>query len=104
MAHGVETQRQWSELVIRRTPPALLALFSLVTLPADQQMARSVEIVHRKAARYDKTHPVLADALAVVRKDLWAHTAFRRSPQVAARKKSHSEPIERLTDALCYVG
>src|SRR5215210_8565562 len=27
---GVETQRQWSELAIRRTTPALLGLFSLV--------------------------------------------------------------------------
>jgi hypothetical protein len=29
---GFETQRQWSELAIRRTTPALLGLFSLVTL------------------------------------------------------------------------
>ena len=29
---GVETQRQWSDLAIMRTTPALLALFSLVTL------------------------------------------------------------------------
>jgi hypothetical protein len=36
---GVETQRQWSEGAIRRTTPALLGLFSLVTLLAHQQMA-----------------------------------------------------------------
>ena len=29
---GFETQRQWSDLAIRRTTPALLGLFSLVTL------------------------------------------------------------------------
>ncbi len=29
---GFETQRHWSEMAIRRTAPALLALFSLVTL------------------------------------------------------------------------
>jgi hypothetical protein len=29
---GVETQRQWSDLAILRTTPALLDLFSLVTL------------------------------------------------------------------------
>jgi hypothetical protein len=29
---GVETQRQWADLAIRRTTPALLGLFSLVTL------------------------------------------------------------------------
>jgi hypothetical protein len=28
---GFETQRQWSEMAIRRTTPALLGLFSLVT-------------------------------------------------------------------------
>jgi hypothetical protein len=34
---GVETQRQWSEWAILRTTPALLGLFSLVTLLAHQQ-------------------------------------------------------------------
>src|SRR3712207_2256641 len=29
---GFETQRQWSDLSIRRTTPALLGLFSLITL------------------------------------------------------------------------
>src|ERR1700693_4038848 len=29
---GVETQRQWSDLAIARTTPALLGLFSLITL------------------------------------------------------------------------
>lgn len=33
---GVETQRQWSDLAIARTTPALLGLFSLVTMLADQ--------------------------------------------------------------------
>jgi hypothetical protein len=33
---GVETQRQWSDLAILRTTPALLALFSLVTVFAHQ--------------------------------------------------------------------
>ena len=40
---GVETQRQWSEMAIRRTTPALLGLFSLVTLFAHQRMAQSME-------------------------------------------------------------
>jgi hypothetical protein len=29
---GVETQRQWSDLAILRTTPALLGLYSLVTV------------------------------------------------------------------------
>ncbi|MBA3472317.1 MAG: transposase [Rubrobacter sp.] len=98
---GVETQRQWSELAIRRTTPALLALFSLVTLLADQRMARSVNLV-RQTAWYDKTYPTFADALAVVRKYLWAHTTFRGSPRGADTVKVPRESIERLTDVLCY--
>jgi hypothetical protein len=99
---GFETQRQWSELAIRRTTPALLTLYSLVTLLVDQRMARSAKVVLRKAAWYDKTHPTFADALAVVRKDLWAHTTFRGSPRAADTVKVPRESIERLTDALCY--
>jgi hypothetical protein len=38
---GVETQRQWSELAIRRTTPALLGLFSLVTLVTQQYVSRT---------------------------------------------------------------
>src|SRR4051794_16011358 len=36
---GLETQRQWSDLAILRTTPALLGLFSLVTLWATQTEA-----------------------------------------------------------------
>src|ERR671914_1418903 len=75
---GVETQRQWSELAIRRTTPALLGLFSLVTLFAHQRMMYSMGAV-RRAAWYLKTHPTFSDALALVRKELWAHGTFRRS-------------------------
>jgi hypothetical protein len=50
---GVETQRQWSDLAIRRTTPALLGLFSLVTLFAHQRMRQSMQTV-RRAAWYCK--------------------------------------------------
>jgi len=40
---GVETQRQWSDLAIARTMPALFGLFSLVTLwAADPKIAGSL--------------------------------------------------------------
>jgi len=39
---GVETQRQWSDLAIARTTPALLGLFSLVTLLADRSVTQSM--------------------------------------------------------------
>ena len=39
---GVETQRQWSPLAILHTTPALLGLFSLVTLLAHAWMPPAV--------------------------------------------------------------
>ncbi len=54
---GFETQRHWSERAIRRTAPALLGLFSLVTLLADQYMTKSGADTLRRTAWYDKAHP-----------------------------------------------
>jgi hypothetical protein len=98
---GMETQRQWSELAIRRTTPALLGLFSIVTLFAHQRMMRSLQAV-RQAAWYRKSRPTFSDALALVRKELWAHVTFRRSPADTDTVKVPREFMERLTDAVCY--
>ena len=49
---GLETQRQWSDLAIRRTTPALLGLFSLVTLFAHHQMTRRAAGAFRQVAWY----------------------------------------------------
>jgi hypothetical protein len=38
---GFESQRQWSDLAIRRTTPTLLGLFSLVTLLAHHRMVQA---------------------------------------------------------------
>jgi hypothetical protein len=48
---GVETQRQWNEPAIERTIPALMGLFSLVTLLAHGQIGRE-ELAVRQAAWY----------------------------------------------------
>ena len=77
---GFETQRQWSELAIRRTTPALMGLFSVVTLFAERQMREAAGALRRQAAWYHKRHPTFADALAVVRKELWAGATFYGSP------------------------
>ena len=69
---GFETQRQWSDLAIRRTTPALLGLFSLVALFAHRQMRQAAGALRRQAAWYNKAHSTFADALALVRKESWA--------------------------------
>jgi hypothetical protein len=99
---GVETQRQGSDLAIRRTRPVFLGLFSLVTLFAHQRMAQGTESV-RRAAWYCKPHPTFSDALALVRKEeLWAHATFRRSPREPDTVKVPRAFVEHLTETLCY--
>jgi len=99
---GVETQRQWSERAIRRTTPALLGLCSLVTLLAHERMANPAEAT-RQAAWYHKEWPTFADALALVRRELWRHEGFQTSPCTEEVVKLPRAFVERLTEALCYV-
>ena len=99
---GFETQRQWSEKAIRRTAPALLGLFSLVTLFAHRQMAQEGSRTIRRAAWYDKSRPTFTDALALVRKELWAQETFCGSPRQDETVKVPRAFVERLTDAVCY--
>ena len=100
---GFETQRQWSDLAIRRTTPALLGLFSLVTLSAHRQMRQAAGALRRRAAWYHKAHPTFADALALVRKELWAQEqTFCGSPSATDTVKVPRAFVERLTDAVCY--
>jgi len=98
---GVETQRQWSELAILRTTPALLGLFSLVTLWAHVQMGPTGAVV-RQAAWYPKPLPTFSDALALVRRELWAQAAFCMSAHDPDIVEVPRALVERLTDALCY--
>jgi hypothetical protein len=100
---GFETQRHWSEKAIRRSAPALLGLFSLVTLFAHQHMAKDANAV-RRTAWYEKTRPTFSDALALVRKELWAQeeATFRGSAQENDTVKVSREFMDRLTDAVCY--
>ncbi len=98
---GFETQRQWSELAIWRTAPALLGLFPLVTLFAHRQMTQGSGGV-RRAAWYRKPHPTFSDALALVRKGLWANATFCGSSREAETVKDPRDFVERLTEAVCY--
>ena len=99
---GFETQRHWSERAIQRTAPALLALFSMVTLFAHQHMAKSTQTV-RRTAWYRKSYPTFSDALALARKELWAQEeTFCRLSREADTVKVPKAFVQRLTDAVCY--
>jgi hypothetical protein len=86
---GVETQRQWSDNAILRTTPALLALFSIVTLWT-HDLAKSKNLKPRTAAWYSKSVLTFSDAIAAVRREIWAHQiSFMSRP----RRDSEEIPI-----------
>ena len=98
---GVETQRQWTERAILRTTPALLGLFSLVTVQAHAALSNS-SLAIRQSAWYDKPAPTFADALAVVRRHLWTHTTFCGLPHAGDLVKIPRALVDHLADLLCY--
>jgi hypothetical protein len=96
---GVETQRQWSDLAIARTTPALLGLFSLVTLWAG---ATRGGVRPRSAAWYPKPRPTFSDALAAVRYRLWTSTTFATSRSRGEVAEIPRAMLEQLVLAACY--
>lgn len=110
---GVETLRNWNHLSIQRSTPALLGLYSLVTLWADALPKRTV----RRAAWYPKEQPTFSDALAEVRRSLWRQSLYEhtlqtflqendensfRSPLKTDRQVFLQTMVSRLTETLCY--
>jgi hypothetical protein len=98
---GVETQRQWSEKAILRTTPALLGLFSLVTVLANSLIVQSASHC-RSAAWYHKTLPTFVDALALVRLRLWRDLTFQMSASDPDVIKLPRKLVERFNDLLAY--
>jgi hypothetical protein len=98
---GVETQRQWSDRAIARTTPALLGLYSLVALWADE-LHRGSAILPRAAAWYAKRAATFSDALAAVRRAIWADAALRTSATDRDPAKVPRAVLDRLTDLACY--
>jgi hypothetical protein len=98
---GVETQRQWSDLAIRRTTPALLGLFALVTLCARARLDGQPLPV-RRAAWYAKAAPTFSDTLAFVRQRLWPVTVFSTSPSSDEVIEIPHALFDRLTDSLAF--
>jgi hypothetical protein len=96
---GVETQRQWSDRAIARTTPALLGLFSLVTVWAGEVLNEGWK--PRRAAWYAKSHLTFSDVLAAVRAKLWS-ASFEMSRQDREQVKIPRVLLDRLTEAACF--
>ena len=97
---GVESQRQWSDRAIARTTPALLGLFSLVTLWSEDVLDGGA--LPRHAAWYPKPQPTFSDALAAVRYRLWTSATLSTSPDHGEVAKIPRGLLKRLTQAACF--
>lgn len=100
---GVETQRQWSELAIRRTTPVLMGLFSLVVLMA-LQIIKTAPLSIRSSAWYRKSEATFSDVIALVRRTIWASRFFTNSEKCTTPSLFQQTLINSLMDRLCSSG
>jgi hypothetical protein len=98
---GMETQRQWTPLAIARTTPALFGLFSLVTLLAPPAFSHT-PLPLPQTAWYAMALPTFADALALVRRRLWASLLFPTSAPTLDPEKIPGTLVDHLCTLLCY--
>src|SRR5262245_23021814 len=98
---GMETQRQWNDQAIARATPALLSLYSIITLTAQLLIEKGATCV-RSTAWYRKTRPTFADAIALVRRQLWEHLHFSMSHQETDMIQIPRALFECFIDAVCY--
>lgn len=99
---GVETQRQWSDLAIARTTPALMGLFSLVCLIALQLLKDGI-LPLRQSAWYTKQDATFSDVLAFVRRAIWAIKYLHNSVPGTERLELSRSEMEALLDQLAAV-
>jgi DDE superfamily endonuclease len=98
---GVETQRQWSDKAILRTTPALLGLFSVITIWA-HDLSKSRRLAPRAASWYPKATLTFSDAIAAVRSEIWAHQISFMSRPRRDRMEIPTHIWRRMQNALAY--
>jgi hypothetical protein len=97
---GLETQREWSTRAVARVTACLLGLFSLVGLLAHALYPE--ELPTRRAAWYPKAEPIFIDALAAVRRHLWASRNRPLLGSTPAPANSSVSLLDALVEAAVY--
>jgi len=91
------------DALLLRTTPALLGLFSLVTIWADELAQAPANAVRpRTAAWYSKREPTFSDAIAAVRRALWCPSGLSMSHPSRETVEIPAALLQRLTDTLCH--
>ena|SRR5258708_3521575 len=98
-AYPAGGKRQWSDLAIARTTPALFGLFSLITLWAAEARAALHPMI---VAWYVKDDPTFSDAIATVRRMLWSVPDLAISRINPENVEIPSPLLQRLIEAVCY--
>jgi hypothetical protein len=98
---GFETQRQWNRKAIQRTSPAILGLFSLITLLAHHLRGDDPLPVH-SAAWYVKPEATFSDVIGFVRHYLWTHIEFVNSGGKTRPPAISNTVLHGLVETLCY--
>ncbi len=98
---GVETQRQWSDLAIARTTPALFGMFSIVVLIA-LEVIKSKPMTILNCAWYKKTDATFSDVIALVRRHIWYSRNYNNSSNAPDSTYFHDDFLETLLDLVCY--
>lgn len=97
---GIETQRQWSDLAIERSTPALLGLYSLVAL-LGYALQPEGRIPVAQAAWYAKEQATFSDVLMEVRRALWNNFSYCTSPDDPDMQLVPKADLARLAYAVC---
>ena len=98
---GIETQRQWSDVAIERSTPALLALYSVVAL-FGQALYPEGPIPVAQTAWYPKPYATFSDVLSAVRRALWHDFDYCISPEHPDMHLISQTDLARLAYAVCY--
>jgi len=97
---GLGTQRQWSDLAILRTTPALRGLLPLATLRAGR-LAAEHGPMGECVRWYPEPLPTSGDALALVRRELRTAQASAISPADRTARNAPADLIDRLLLVAC---
>lgn len=98
---GFETQRQWSDLAIIRSTPALFGLYSLVVLTALDIIKGGV-LPTLNCAWYQKTEASFSDVIALVRRHIWSQKYLNKLSENDSFVQLDRNFFETILEQVCY--
>ena len=97
---GVETQRQWSDSAILRTTPILMALFSLISILANEFFNHYLGcLTINSASWYKKDHVTFSDVRLLVKKiinSLYFNKSTKKYDMLKFKTNDFTELINTL--------